>query len=187
MLSWQQAKQLVERGQLELLQRSPECTALYRKHKDALTGDIALDVCNKLHWSLQQIVFLNTVKYPLVPDKIAAAFSDAALFKATANEFPYWFEPSVSHLLIWSKISLPIYCAGSERIETTLYNKIQHFLRYNLEQRLGIPRENYCFFINYSRLQSVKGVSHIHLLLHTTDPHLVTQVLSQQQLQPLVD
>ncbi|CDH15493.1 uncharacterized protein ZBAI_07280 [Zygosaccharomyces bailii ISA1307] len=185
MLSFQQARQLVESGKLERLERSPECTALYRKHKEGLTEDIVVDVCKKLHWSLQDITFLNTVKYPEQADKIAAAFSDAALFKITVNEFPYWFEPCVSHLLIWSKISLPLYCGDSEQINTTLYKKIEEFLRYNLEQRLGISSEDYCFFINTSRLQSVKGISHIHLLLRSNQ-QVAREILSQQ-LEPLID
>lgn len=182
---WQEARSYVGSGRLELLKRSPEGTEKYRKHKQTLTGDISIDVCGKLGWDPQEIIELNTVKFPNPAQKVDAVFSSSKWFKTTVNDFPYDFESGIHHLLIWSKVSLPLYGENSETIQNEVYNKISNFLKYNLEIHYRLDPQDYLFFINYSNLQSVKAISHIHLLLHS-DESIANKILSDQ-LKPYIE
>lgn len=176
---WQEARDYVASGHLELLKRSPEGTEKYRQHKQTLSGDISIDVCGKLEWDPQEIIELNTVRFPDVTQKVENAFGSSKWFKTTVNDFPYDFEPGIHHLLIWSKISLPMYTENSETIQNEIYEKISSFLKYNLELLCHLDNQDYLFFINYSNLQSVKAISHVHLLLHT-DESVANKILSNQ-------
>ncbi|GAV53671.1 hypothetical protein ZYGR_0AK01730 [Zygosaccharomyces rouxii] len=182
---WQEARSYVASGRLELLKRSPKGTEKYRKHKQKLTGDISVDVCGKLGWDLQEIVELNTLRFPDPVQKLEAAFSSSNWFKTTVNDFPYDFQRGIHHLLVWSKISLPLYLENSETIQNDVYNKISNFLKYNLEVHYHLDSQDYLFFINYSNLQSVKAISHIHLLLHTDDS--VADKILSNQLAPYIE
>lgn len=184
-ISWEQAREYVYNGHLELFKRSPEGTAKYQKHKETLTGDISIAVCGKLGWDPQEIIDLNTVRFPNGTQKVEAAFSSSNWFKTTINDFPYDFEDGIQHLLVWSKISLPLYDENSETIQNATYNRILNFLKYNLEVKYHLDSKDYLFFINYNNLQSVRGISHLHLLLHT-DESFANKILSNQ-LEPYTD
>lgn len=184
-ISWQEAATYVESGRLELLRRSPEGTELYHKHKQSLTGDISLNVCNKLSWDPQEIIELNTIRFRNHKQKIDAAFSSNKWFKITMNDFPYDFSEGIHHLLIWSKISLPFYVENSESIQKDVFDKLSNFLKYNLENEYRLSSQDYLFFVNYNSLQSVRAISHVHLLIHA-DESIVGEILSNQ-LKPYIE
>lgn len=187
-MDWDEIKQLVASGRLEQLQRHEECTRRYREHRKSLNVDLATYVLEKLQWSSEKIRFLNK-RYSTREQKIAASFSSKTLFSVTRNDFPYDFEPNVHHLLVWSKIGLPLYeddSNGAEQDAETR-SRIEEFFRFNLEDRCGVSRADYCWFVNYSSLQSIRKISHIHLLVKTRDRELIEdQILGEPGLQPLL-
>lgn len=188
-MEWDRAKQLIRSGQLNLLVRSKECTRRYREHKKSLGKvDVSSFVLNKLQWSEQNLEYLNEQKFKTKHEKIEAALSDRSLYKLTKNDFPYDFPSNVHHLLIWSKIILPLYeddTDGANQVPET-HDRIEEFLRLNLQDDFKIPPADYCWFVNYSSLQSIKKISHIHLLIRTDNTELIEdKILGQPGLKPL--
>lgn len=184
-MNWDQVKQLISEGRLERLQRSEECTRQYQEHKKALGKvDLATFVLSRLQWSSTEIEVLNNDRYRTREAKIQASFSKKQYYKLTRNDFPYDFEPDVHHLLIWSKISLPLYGDASDECKQDLetHERIEQFLKINLA-----PFDvDYCWFVNYSALQSIRKISHVHLLVKTTNKEIVEEkILGSPGLQPL--
>ncbi|CCC68792.1 hypothetical protein NCAS_0B07080 [Naumovozyma castellii] len=184
-ITWAEVSDYIKTGELYKLRRSVQQNVGYRKHKAALVGkDITEFIIDKLQWNQQELIELNEVKYPTKEDKIHACFLHKNLYKVAINDFPYFFESNVVHLLVWSKIRIPIYeddKTGEKEVRINATDnvfpefneemrlKIEAFLKSVLTDRYGIKRENYGWFINYTNLQSIRGISHIHLLLRITD------------------
>lgn len=187
-MDWDRAKQLIRSGQLDRLVRTDECTRRYREHKRSLGSvDVSTFVLNSLQWSTEELEYLNERKFATREEKIDAALSDRTLYKVTRNDFPYNFPADVHHLLIWSKISLPLYGEDSNGAaqDPETRERIEAFLRFNLETRLHVAKSDYCWFVNYSSLQSIKKISHIHLLVKTKDRKLIEGLLGRPGLEPI--
>lgn len=188
-IPWSRAKELVETGKLDQLVRSKETTEKYRAHKAALRNtDVSLYILSRLNWSLEELTYLNTYKFSSTNDKIATCLTDKAYFKITTNDYPYNFEPDVYHLLVWSKINIPLY--DNDTNESTknvhMYDRIEEFLELNVHQRMKISKDDYCWFINYVSLQSIRSISHIHLLIKTSDKNIIEKkILIEQDFEPL--
>ncbi|CCF58252.1 hypothetical protein KAFR_0E00980 [Kazachstania africana CBS 2517] len=174
-LSWTEIKHYIHTGELPTLRRSQSETAKYHKHKDYVRDVLKLSmhdyVLKKLDWKQNELDELNNVKYPTNDDKIQHSFSKEDYYKVTVNDFPYKFEPRVVHLLVWSKIKLPIYMQGDEKDET-MTEKIDEFFAKTLNVKFDMEKErDYAWFINYVSLQSIKAISHVHLLIRLPDNH----------------
>lgn len=176
-ITWNEVHYFINSGELYKLKRSQEETKKYHEHKRHLKEnniDMAEYLLGKLGWDDKMLSKLNSKEYPTDDLKINASFTDKSLFKLTLNDFPYQFESDVIHLLIWSKIRLPIYVNDTTAItmdrnalpemHVPMKKRIDLFISQNLE-RYNIEPQDYVWFINYSSLQSIKSISHIHLLI----------------------
>ncbi|CCE65515.1 hypothetical protein TPHA_0L01620 [Tetrapisispora phaffii CBS 4417] len=199
-ITWQEVKRIVSSMELYHLVRTRAMSEVYRKYREDIKakglnfGEILL---LKLNWTQDELNYLNDDKYPADNDKIDAAFSNADLYTLRLNDFPYNFESDVHHILIWSKVKLPLYeedftesAADKTKIQLPSMNKhmqqkIETFLQINVAGKFGIPKENYVWFVNYSKLQSVRSISHIHLLLKKDDD-LITAKIFEENFDPLV-
>ncbi|KAG0665452.1 hypothetical protein C6P45_000449 [Maudiozyma exigua] len=180
-ITWDDIKEYISTGELYKLRRSKEETVRYRAHKQELKDkDISIidSVLGKLNWTLDNLEEINAKIYPTDDDKLKASFSKKDLFKLLPNDFPYMFQPNIIHLLVWSKVRLPIYPNDHTEVSMEKHNdvlpkmnpemeqRINVFLETSLGKKLGLkPREDYVWFINYSSLQSIRAISHIHLLV----------------------
>ena len=191
-IPWDEGKEYITSGELWKLCRTEEMTYKYQAFKKKIelkNLDFTDVVMGKLNWSMEQLTTLNDKKYPSDNDKINASFADDSLYKLTINDFPYNFEQNVHHLLIWSKIKLPIYLDDDMLNEDLnsptkafptknllMKERIDIFLLENLEKKFGFKKKDYFWFINYSKLQSIRGISHIHLMIRSDDMDLEEKI-----------
>lgn len=184
-ITWENVQDYINTGELYKLRRSKEETIKYRAHKALLKEkDISIidHILKKLNWDLDNLEYLNATKYLENEDKLKACFSNKDYFKLLPNDFPYMFEPNIIHLLVWSKIRLPIYLDDHREVSMEKHNdvlptmnpdmkeKINKFLTKTLQKKLGLdPVNDYVWFINYTSLQSIRAISHIHLLIRCKD------------------
>ncbi|CCH61423.1 hypothetical protein TBLA_0E03690 [Henningerozyma blattae CBS 6284] len=168
-LSWEKIKNLIASGNLPQLRRNKASTTKYHQFKDELKKQklsVSEHVMKKLGWDMEELIELNTVKYKDTNSKIEHAFSQDKLFQVTENDFPYNFDKHVVHLLVWSKIKLPLYEDESLNLKNPAMNdKINEFLARSLQ----MDKCKYDWFLNYTALQSIENVSHIHLLIYYDD------------------
>lgn len=171
-MNWASIKQNIESGELQNLKRSPIETEKYHEHKRILAEkniEIGDYILNKLGWTLTELASVNDISEE---EKLSLSFSRKDLYKLSVNDFPYNFEPQVSHLLIWSKINLPLYNKNesSTDMNPEMKTKIETFIHNNLSKYLDLDmKDDYCWFINYRNLQSIKGIAHVHLLIRCVD------------------
>lgn len=170
-LEWIEIKEIVASGELQRLKRCPEETEKYHEHKRVLAeqhvsiGDYIL---SKLGWSEKELEEFNGDDDDT---RLSRSFSNRDLFKLTVNDFPYDFAPEVFHLLIWSKISLPLYTSDEDNADVRVdtHDKIEEFIKQNLKLYLDPQTDDYSWFINYKSLQSIRGIPHVHLLIHAPE------------------
>ncbi|CEP61920.1 Htc1p LALA0_S04e03664g [Lachancea lanzarotensis] len=178
MLSWPEITDLVRSGELQLLLRSPAVTASYHRYKQALadrnTTVADVVVHEKLHWTSETLAQCAH-QWPTPELQLQAMLSDQQLFALRTNDFPYDFPDHVHHLVLWSKVQIPLYEGDSRKKVPTVEAKLQQFLNTNLA-RYGIA--DFAWFINYPSLQSVKAVSHIHVLISTRGSEKIAHILA---------
>ncbi|SCU84944.1 LADA_0D04808g1_1 [Lachancea dasiensis] len=174
MHSWDQIVQLIAAGELQLLQRTAQTTERYHKYKQELlqrnTTVVDVVVDEKLQWDrelLRQLALQHQ-------DTPTAILSSPTLYTLLPNDFPYDFPSEVHHLVLWSKLPIPLYVANSRQQVPAVRDLIERFLRTNLER---YRVRTYAWFINYPHLQSVKTISHIHLLVNSPDVNCITEML----------
>ncbi|CUS24456.1 LAQU0S16e02124g1_1 [Lachancea quebecensis] len=178
MLSWDQILDLIASGELQDLKRTPRVAELYQQYRADLaeqhTTVVDAVIDRKLCWDRRELAALDA-RLPTPEARAAAILSDPTLYKLLPNDFPYDFDPRVSHLVLWSKVRIPLYKhCGSREMVPAVYDKIQSFLQEKLRPH-GV--RHFTWFINYPHLQSVKAVSHIHILIYTENTHVISDIL----------
>ncbi|CAL9738187.1 N-acetylglucosamine-induced protein 1 [Monosporozyma servazzii] len=181
-ITWDEVSQYVQNKELYKLRRSQAETDKYHKHKKNLEIQhisILQYILNKLSWNEKELDQLNDLQFATDEQKINAVFTKPDLFKTSMNDFPYYYEPNIMHLLVWSKLRLPIYLNDTTEIDMFETEKnqfpdlnppckavIDKFLDQTLHDKYGlIPGKDYIWFVNYSNLQSIKAISHVHVLI----------------------
>lgn len=82
------------------------------------------------------------------------------------NDFPYNFESSMTHFVVWSKVIIesdPNSEIGDVTEETRKI--INTYVHKTFVGQLGLKPENVIWFRNFPAIQSVRELSHIHILI----------------------
>ena len=173
MLSWDQICGFIASGALERLHRTFQVTARYQEYRKQLSlenttvADAILD--RKLCWDRTELASLDPRTTP--------PLSSTQLYKLLKNDFPYDLDPRAHHLVLWSKIYIPLYPhPNSREMDPTVRDLIQSFLEANLAL---YNIHKFTWFINYPHLQSVKTLSHIHILIFTEDTKVIDEILKK--------
>lgn len=120
----------------------------------------------KQYGSITEFVRQERLKweYPIVA-RDAALFNHPDDFKIIRNDWPYGLSDGITHLVIWSKVRIPIDPDTSlPRTETTA--TIGGFLRRIFDRRFGADfYNNVLWFKQKAEWQSVKGLDHIHVMV----------------------
>lgn len=103
-------------------------------------------------------------EYPIVA-RDTALFNHPDDFKIIRNDWPYGLAEGITHLVIWSKVRIPIDPDTSlPTTETTA--TIGSFLRRIFDRRFGADFDNnVMWFKQKAEWQSVKGLDHIHVMV----------------------
>ncbi len=98
-------------------------------------------------------------------------------FKILLNDWPYGISAGITHLIVWSKVRLPDQKPEGFLIpwSTAL---VQEFVRETFVDRLAAkgmrsPEDNVLWFRNWTGLQSVRGLEHVHVLVRDAPKDLL--------------
>lgn len=181
--SWQDINFIIYSNQLEIFARSETQTIKYHSFKKWLKEN-ELNINEyllqyELHWKHNDIRFQSkihhdeyTIQYP--QDLI---FHNKGDIKIKYNKFPYYFEEKVKHLCIWSKLTIPT-DKNSEVGDISKLSKqiIEKYLHKTFVTR-GVKPQQIVWFKNWLSLQSVRSISHIHVILYDVDDELIEELL----------
>lgn len=165
---------------LRILKRQP--SELRRYHAwstrtKAEYGPITKFVCNeRLHW---ETIRESPETGPVFAYKDSIPFQNPNDFKILLNDWPYGIAPDITHVVVWSKVPIPDQ-KPEGYLTTESATLISDFVQRTFVERLaaaGIdnPRDRVLWFRNWTGLQSVRGLEHIHLFLRNVSPDLLEE------------
>ncbi|RKP31660.1 hypothetical protein METBISCDRAFT_22108 [Metschnikowia bicuspidata] len=181
--SWTEIRHLIESNQLEQFDRSKDQIERYHRFEQDLhdqgTSLFKHLLVHSLKWALES-EFVG-----VADSQMSIALSGAGLFenvddvKVVLNEFSYFFEDNVTHLCVWSKRSIESdlnSAVGDLSADTRAV--IEKYVQAKFVVQLGIPPENIVWFRNWAALQSIKEISHIHVLVRNMDSDQLQKALT---------
>ncbi|RLV94306.1 N-acetylglucosamine-induced protein 1 [Spathaspora sp. JA1] len=181
--SWEDTKFIVKSNQLEVFARSEEETTKYHEFKAWLkANELSINeylLSSQLEWKDEDIRD-QTKEYPQEYDVNHA--QDLILFnpndvKILPNKFPYYFDTNVRHICIWSKLKVP---ADKESVVGDISPRTRRLVHRYLERtfvKRGVSWDQILWFKNWVSLQSVRAVSHFHVLLRDVDDALIEELM----------
>ena len=182
--TWSQIQQIVNANQLESFARSEEQYNSYQNFKhDLSTNGITINdhvLKDELQWKPNDIRHQSSTPSP--PEYSTSQPQDLIFYnpddiKIIYNKFPYYFEDSVVHLCIWSKLTIPNDVNSTVGDISPLTKQIiERYLQKTFIDK-GISKQDLVWFRNWSSLQSIRSVSHIHVLLHNVDNSFITKLI----------
>lgn len=106
-------------------------------------------------------------------------FADPADYKILRNDWPYGLARGITHIVVWLKTTLPTTRDAGD-LTTEARCMVQDFVRTTFEQGLGVDGEDkVLWFKNWTGLQSVRGLEHIHVLVRDVDDDKLDQIIER--------
>ncbi|KAL4955228.1 hypothetical protein BDW69DRAFT_161275 [Aspergillus filifer] len=168
---WEDLKDIIARGDLGILKRQPSQLRLYLSWTSKIKkeyGTITNYICvNRLHWPIP------TESSPL-QYKNLTPFADESDYKILRNDWPYGLAKGISHIVVWSRTPIPVKDDGRGVITEESKELIEAFVRRTFVDKLkesGVSdaEDRVLWFKNYTALQSVRGLEHMHVLLRDVE------------------
>lgn len=182
--TWTQIQQIVKANELESFARSEEQYHSYQQFKHDLSSQgITINdhvLKDELQWKQSDIRHQTSTSSP--PEYSTLQPQDLIFYnrddeKIIYNKFPYYFEDSVVHLCIWSKLTIPNDVNSPVGDISPLTKRIiERYLQKTFIEK-GVSPDDILWFRNWSSLQSIRSVSHIHVLLHDVDEHFIQKLI----------
>lgn len=168
--SWQEVRSIIQHNELEMFARSAETTEKYHNFKQRLhenhTTVFKHLVVSTLKWCTEEDVAQSADADIVVPDSGSDLLTNASDLKVVQNDFPYYFEDDVTHLCVWTKKRIesdPSSALGD--LSPATRARIEKYVTKTFVDGLGVARENLVWFRNWEALQSVREVSHVHVVV----------------------
>lgn len=104
-------------------------------------------------------------------------FADREDYKILRNDWPYGLALGITHIVVWLKTRLPV---DSETGDLTADGSrlVQEFVQTAFEKGLGCEgQDKVMWFKNWTGLQSVRELEHIHLLVRDIEEEKLDQII----------
>ena len=182
----------VAANDLAILKRKPSDLQRYIKWTNqtkAAYGSItAFILSERLHW--KTLSTLSSGEIPSFQCANPIPFTDPSDYKVLLNDWPYGFTPDVTHIVVWSKVRIP-----EQKSEGHLTSEsvalVEKFVQRTFVEPLishdsmdmnsggttqDPPRNHHdriLWFRNWTGLQSVRGLEHVHVLVRDAPKDLL--------------
>lgn len=172
-LTWNKVAYLIKTYELDKLGRSESQLQAYHDFKsDMASKNIDLTtnlLINTMHWlpSTTDIHMTSADSLKLITYKDPRPFANTEDVYISMNEFPYFIKEKTLHLLIWVKFPMPPDPTSEiGDIDDNTKAVIDKYIRRNFIEILGIPGDKLLWWKNYTVVQSIKTIPHIHVLVN---------------------
>lgn len=180
--TWAEVRDIIKYNDLNLFARLAEQTEKYLAFKKYLKNHnstvFRYMLANTLQWVTPQEVMGLSDTQIKVAGSGNPVFTEASDLKIIKNDFPYYFEDDVVHLCVWSKqriYSDPNCKLGDLSAETRA--EIEKYVVQTFVEDLEVCRSDLVWFRNWDALQSVKEISHVHVVVKGMTPDQLEKVL----------
>lgn len=119
-------------------------------------------------------------------------FTDPGDYKILLNDWPYGFTPDVTHIVVWSKVRIPEQkpegyltpesAALVERfVQRTFVEPLSSYRsKQGVAENSGTGDDRVLWFRNWTGLQSVRGLEHVHVLVRDAPKTLLDRWVGSQ-------
>ena len=104
-------------------------------------------------------------------------FANSADYKIMPNDWPYGMQPGIKHLIVWLKGRLDTEPSRGDMTPKSR-QQIQNFIQKTFIDRVeGLPgpEEKVMWFKNWTALQSVPGMEHVHVLVRDVPQQIIDE------------
>lgn len=176
---------------------SPGLTARTAEHNLSVLKRWPSDLRRYLKWSSEtkaaygsvpNFVMTERLKWTPLPSstpetgpkfevKNPVSFADEADYKILRNDWPYGLAPGITHIIVWLKTRLE---AEPTRGDMTPRSRqqVEDFIQSKFVDRVkDLPgeREKVMWFKNWTALQSVPGMEHVHVLVRDVPDQVILE------------
>ncbi|KAJ1962703.1 hypothetical protein GGI12_002485 [Dipsacomyces acuminosporus] len=138
--SWDEVKQVVAEGRLELLGRTTPKELAYRKDMQKIRDEYGSVTSYMQEVKLAQFLKDGSSGFLLIP-----------------NDYPYALPENTFHYILWSKVQLTPGTVPDPEVKVHIDTR--------LDEVLGTSEREYVWFVNPPHLQSIPEVVHGHLIV----------------------
>jgi hypothetical protein len=172
--SWENLHELIAAGELDELKRWPSFLKAYL----AWTAHVKAKYGTITEYILRQRLFwepLNTEGRIKFATKEARAFDHVDDYKIIRNDWTYAVTPGISHIVVWSKQSLPVDAEGALTAEGRQI--VLDFVDREFRAKVGEVNagDKVQWFKNTTNLQSVRALEHVHVLVRDVPEDVLKQ------------
>lgn len=116
---------------------------------------------------------------PVLPFANPIPFADPSDYKILRNDWPYGLTPGIVHLVVWLRTPVPVKEDGGDLTDESR-ELIEGFVQKTFVERVaseGIldAKDRVLWFKNWSALQSVRALEHVHILVRDVPSHLLRE------------
>ncbi|KAK0645893.1 hypothetical protein B0T16DRAFT_457879 [Cercophora newfieldiana] len=168
--TWDELRSIIRNNDLSVLKRKPS------------------DLRRYIQWSAETKAAYGTMTNYLLAHRLPKAwgepplkpvshtpFEDPSDFCVLINDWPYGFEPGITHLVVWTRTSIRTDTDKGDLIPESR-EEVSAFVKRYFVDRLGPGGEDrVMWFKNWVALQSVRALDHVHVLLKDVDPQLIEE------------
>ncbi|PGH29838.1 hypothetical protein GX50_07417 [[Emmonsia] crescens] len=173
---WADLKSIIAANNLEVFRRKPSDLVRYIAWTTDIKsqyGSITNYICKeRLQWQF------DSSSTPASQCRNPIPFADPNDYKILRNDWPYGVTPDITHLVIWLKNSIPVREDNGDVTDESraLINDFvtQTFVA-RLERLFPDAKDRVMWFKNWTALQSVRSVEHVHVLVRDVPDEIVVE------------
>jgi len=107
----------------------------------------------------------------------AVPFADPSDYKILVNDWPYGYEPGIKHIIVWLKTRLETEPTKGDMTPRSR-QQVENFIQKTFVERVkNLPgdEDKVMWFKNWTALQSVPGIEHVHVFVRSVPDHIIEQ------------
>ncbi|KAK7887425.1 hypothetical protein LTR67_009845 [Exophiala xenobiotica] len=177
--TWEEIKQIIAENDLHLFKRWPSDLRRYIKWSadtKAAYGNIPNFVMReRLRWTPLPSSTAKTGPEFAVEDP--TPFAHEADYKILINDWPYGLDEGIRHIIVWLKTRLESEPTRGDMTPKSR-QQVEQFIHTNFVNRVkDLPgeEEKVVWFKNWTALQSVPGMEHVHVLVRDVPDHVIAE------------
>ena len=166
-------------NRLEVFKRRPSDLRQYVRwsaETKAIYGTIPSYVMQeRLHW--QPLPSSTPRTGPIFELRNLTPFTDPSDYKTLPNDWPYGWAPGITHIIVWLKHRLEVEPSRGDMTPKSR-TQVQEFVQRTFVDRVrDLPgdKDKVQWFKNWTALQSVPGLEHLHVLVRDIPPEIIAE------------
>ncbi|KAM7188680.1 N-acetylglucosamine-induced protein 1 [Naviculisporaceae sp. PSN 640] len=174
--TWDDLKRITETNDLAALKRKPSDLRRYIKW----TAQTKADYGSTTEYLLAHRLPKTWGRPPFTPVS-DVPFAEPSDYRVLMNDWPYGFVPGITHIVVWSRTPIP---TDPEIGDMTAESRqtVADFVRQYFVDAIGPGGEDkVLWFKNWTALQSVRALDHIHVLVRDVEPSLLQEWTTERE------